>query len=450
MTATATKEKVVAEQPVLPPLHSVRKGERVHFTWPEGAGDLARAEFVLENVKDSSEGLHSEMQVVARNGERVGHVYGPVKVNLLAPRTRTEVCSNLLKRRQLLNLHESQWQVMVEAVFATMAMQHRSLGQLVDLSTLPEQREVQYLVRKMLPLHQTSVLFADGGGNKGWWAMALGVCTLTGHPLPNGIEPIETGEVIYLDWETDEREIRRRLGWVCRGMGIVDVPRLRYYQMSGHPLADVIGPVRNWVAEHNAKLVIVDSLVPATGAEPKDAGAATRCMDAVNSLNTTRLVLAHITKDAAKDQNGHVTIFGSAMYNNLGRSNWQLRAAGENPELNLTLIHKKTNLGRLFPALGIHLSFDDANQQVRFSSSDITDSNDTVSNLPLNKQIEALLLRKACRTNEIIQWTKGNPKSVSTTLSNMQTEGRIVQLEKAVPAAGTFALWGMATRDDEE
>ena len=68
-------------------------------------------------------------------------------------------------------------------------------------------------------------------------------------------------------------------------------------------------------------------------------------MAALRTLQTTVLLIDHMTKGADSEDRG---AFGSAYKKNQGRSMWEMRQAADG-ELTMGLYHRKTNLGRLGP-----------------------------------------------------------------------------------------------------
>jgi AAA domain len=74
----------------------------------------------------------------------------------------------------------------------------------------------------------------------------------------------EGGAVLYLDFELDAQEQRRRVMRLARGEGLERVPdSFRYMSVLGYPPREAFGAALKECKEHNVKLLILDSLGPA-------------------------------------------------------------------------------------------------------------------------------------------------------------------------------------------
>jgi hypothetical protein len=88
-------------------------------------------------------------------------------------------------------------------------------------------------------------------------------------------------------------------------------------------------------------------------------------------------LVAHVTKA----DNGDQRPFGSTFWHNSARATWNLKLASTSPDgnmLHLAAFHRKSNLGRLRPPVGIRVDFD--GDRVYFTRIDATTIDEVADN----------------------------------------------------------------------
>lgn len=328
-----------------------REGDDFIYLWSDTHISIA-----LTQLRETSEGLVGEIAVETMpwGASPAGHLHR-ARFNLSSTQARVVLQKALHARADRVA-----WQDLIEYVCRATTDLWRAGEPVVDLAAMAPAGPLEYLVARLLPKGETTVVYGDGGSGKSLLAMALGVALRTGHSLPAGLRPHGEASVLYLDWETQAATQRRRLESLCRGFGIANIPSV-YYRAMYRSIADDIASIRREVARRSIGLVIIDSLGPACGGEPESAELMIRVLNALRTLSpATRLVVSHLSKAAAEQAGGAAKAFGSTFVHNMARSAWEVRCASNGHDvLSLGLFHRKANDDRPFEPLGLRVSFED-------------------------------------------------------------------------------------------
>jgi len=207
-------------------------------------------------------------------------------------------------------------------------------------------KPIEYLLVPFLPSGMVTVLAGDGGCGKGYMSLALALSVASGQPLCNDWRVNREGSVVYIDYESSEEDIFRRLDLLINGadLDVIDLAQV-YYLRAETPF--VLG-YRDYVAvirEREPALVILDSLAPAIGGGLEQSDLATELMRKLRMLNTTVLAISHVSKSMRGSEDA--TPYGSVFIQNLARNVWvQTRTAWTDTGLSIALTHTKSNVGR--------------------------------------------------------------------------------------------------------
>ena len=243
----------------------------------------------------------------------------------------------------------------------------------------------QWLLYPYLQENAVTVLFGDGGTGKTTLGQAIGLTIASGIPIL-GREPSATGNVMYLDWETEAETHWEMLSALCSGVGI-KLPDNIWYRRMHTSLPSGVGPVRREVALNNITLVIVDSIGLAGGDEPERAGPKIGIFNALRTLQgCTILALDHVAKG------DKTTPYGSVYTRNIARVAWAVDKAQEEGEdrLDVALRMEKINRGKLAARHGysFHYTADgDALAQIDIQRADIMEIPSFAAKAPLQTQI---------------------------------------------------------------
>ena len=377
--------------------HWVRNGDTFTFTWPE-----CRYKLVLDQIREHSDDTFAEITVLhdpAPAGTR-GHIHW-TKLNLISTVTREKLAKYLGERTQARN---GFWTSALEEVCSLTVEEFRKGESFVDLADGIAPKEVAYLLKPLLPLNETTALFADGDSCKGWIALAVGLSlSLQRVCLPGIAEPGRASRVLYLDWESTYEENQRRLMMLSRGLQLQERPRGIVHRRMTRSLADDINLIRRWVSEHKIELVIFDSAIPATGGEAKETAPVAALNQALRLLPCTRLVLGHVSKATAATTGQRGRMYGNVMYENLARSVWEVRSDTEVLPYQIGLFHTKVNMGMKAKPFGVLLQFNDAMGSAWFEGASLADMPTVAEHMKPSTRIRQLLLRFGELTSEQLQ-----------------------------------------------
>ncbi len=407
----------------------IAEGEDVRIRWP-GPPAL---EVLAVAPHESGDGIHAEVTV-----SLAGAVLSWGRLNLVSTVMREGLVKKLRETAP-----EVPWRERLELACRLIAEQLRTGAPLVALRPAPRAGGRRDLVDGILPLGETSLVYADGDTGKGWVALLLAVAVATGRAFPH-LRPLRDDvTTAYLDWETTEEEVAERVDAICRGLGVTLPPGAILYRPMYRALADEASRLRADLARHGVGFVIVDSFAPAAGVEPESADSTIRTMNALRSFTgTTRLVLAHVSKAAADQLSGAARPYGSVFVRNLARSAWELRRAEEagGDELLLAAYHRKDNGGCRTPAFALRLRFD-PDGAVSVADADLADAPDLLARTSVAKRVTVALAAGALTVPELAAEVATSKATVGRTVRRLRDEGRVVLVDGVRPCR-----WALASR----
>lgn len=233
---------------------------------------------------------------------------------------------------------------------------------------------LRWHVAGLIPEGHVSILAADGGTGKSFLAVYLALRICTGQPF-FGLRT-ERGRVLYVDYELDADEQKRRVWRVAEGMELsVDDERLQerlHYFRPSAPLGtkQAHREVLYLVERLDIDMVIVDSLT--VGSAGADVTAADDTVPTMQRLREWGTVLAidHVSSNAARGNQSRATPFGSVFKRNMARSTLTLANADGGGYL---LKPDKSNFTAKQDLVCYAVEFDGTNGPVRFEQVQQTD-----------------------------------------------------------------------------
>ena len=186
----------------------------------------------------------------------------------------------------------------------------------------PKQRTTNsHLIYPIWPATGGTLIGAGTNSFKSLLALAIALQATTGTEILTGNTraPQQPAQILYCDWESDQDSFAERLYALCKGHGLEQTPTVAYRQLV-QPLTDVADTLRDETKRHQYAGVIIDSLSAAVGGSLVDDELANQFWNALSSLETPALVLAHKSQEAIR--RNHQRVFGSVMHENRSRMLW--------------------------------------------------------------------------------------------------------------------------------
>ena len=314
------------------------------FEWEQGVN--IRVDRVYE---DSKHNVTGEITVSATLPTLDGHLH-QAKLNLTSTGARKTLAKHLEERSR--DHAVLVWPDIIEQTCVKVLELHRQGEPVIRLSEHERLERVSHRIYPTQPEGQPRLTFAYGGSSKTLYALYEAVLVASGLQRC-GFEP-EPGNVLIVDYEADPDELKERVEWISRGLGI-EPPDNIYYRFAYQPLASDIEAYRRECLEKDIELMVIDSASPACGGEPESAEKVTQYFGALRSLKIATHTLAHIPKKGAKNP------FGSVFWENLPRKVFKLTSnqkAGDST-YSLSVEQTKVNWGQYLKPFDLSVAFED-------------------------------------------------------------------------------------------
>lgn len=259
----------------------------------------------------------------------------------------------------------------------------------VTLSTDGVAHPLLYDVFPLVYQGKTTVLFGDGGLGKSTFALFIGMGASLGKPVMG--MPCRQRKVLYLDYEDDENTHQRRLSAIYAGHPELKGAHVEYMNLT-EPLWAQVHDILKRVATNGSNFIILDSVLCATGGD-SSAESATKLNLAFRKLNCSVLAIGHVAKGSPEAPVAAKTIYGSVFFQNLARSTFEVQThqeAGANDSV-IALVHRKHNLSRAHPSIGLQVSQDEGTTRIQYTACNLEEVPEMDKALPLASRIRNLL-----------------------------------------------------------
>jgi hypothetical protein len=342
----------------------------INYTWPEFGLRILAERYDADGYADLS--------FFSKNG--TGEVLlDENKVNLLSASSKSTQAKRLERNRDDISWYDA----LTWVTHLTLEVSRRSEPAL-PVGKKPVTMKVEYQLFPLLERNQPTTIYSPGGYAKSYLAAYI-ACLVhfnqKGITDPHNCWIPTAGNVLYLDWESSLQDHERRVWAIKQGLGI-GTEETFLYRFCHQPLIADIRNLERLVAEHDINFLIVDSQMAAAGYGPDPSQVSSQFYNALRSLRCTTLTLDHVSKAewgkmADDDSLGP---YGSVVKFNRSRSQFEIKKsqAAEEDFMELALIHRKHNEGKLLKPIGIRIDFhnntDGELEKVCFKACDISDN----------------------------------------------------------------------------
>jgi hypothetical protein len=289
----------------------------------------------------------------------------------------------------------------------------------------------EFVIPALIPRHHPTTLYGWGGTAKSLIALLLSMSVAGDREEFFGREIAVHGPVIYIDFELDADEQHRRVMQLAAGMKM-EVPKdLLYVSALGVRTHEVVEFALSACEEHEAVMVVLDSLGPAMVGDMAAAKDViefhNRYIAPFKTVGATPLLIDHQARQQAGEGYQSKGAFGSAYKEHLSRSLIQVEAGDRSAEqgtLNVRLRHKKTNFGALTDPFDVSLSFSD--EMIVASTRDLTPA-DRAQEATLNAEdrVVAALEDGPAYPDEIAETTGLARGTVKNKITALKKAGRV-------------------------
>ena len=275
--------------------------------------------------------------------------------NLTSQRSKKDLARYISNMSKLISHYD--WDAIVEGVCQKVIKQYYTPEEPVRLNTI-ERKTPEFLLYPLLPKNHPTLWYAQGGSGKSLLALYIALLVQNGFALDPEHETPKT-ETLYLDWEVDEMEARRRLSMIIASLEHPEELSFPLYKRCVFTLKDELEAILNAIANYDIGFVIIDSAAPAIGGDINDMAKVIHFFNAIRkitALGVTVLILSHVSKRDKEAEEGKTPI-GSVFFENLPRLTWELRYAMRENKMDIGLFPRKNNFGPL-PSVGFRVFFD--------------------------------------------------------------------------------------------
>ncbi len=432
------------------------EGSEILYAWPEvGVG------LTFSRLRETDSGaIRGFLSAHSIRTEQPGPIWW-AQVSLTVSTDRDRLC----KKLDGFGRTSKEWERDIDRCFQDCAERFLRIPEPLDLADVVAPLDTQYLIDPVAMQGQVNLLLADQGSTKSYLMLYLAVCIVADLPCIFG-RPNCSGPVIYYDWEVDEYLQRRRLEWICRGLGIA-IPRgLRYQNMSSRGrIMDRGSDMRQQIARLNAAAAIVDSLMSfsSTGATVTfgaggDLNApeiAAPTVAAIGSLGdgVTKLVAAHPPKSSRRaGADDDVSVIGSGLFEFRARSIWRMQAPPANErggQFVVSMRQRKMSEASHNGTLFYKIAFDREAHATTFQLAGLTDDTALTERVvPGTERIMAFLNehRGQANTAALARGLDMKPNEVRTYCGRLTQRGLVVRLGGT--EGSDTAVWGILAKSN--
>lgn len=306
--------------------------------------------------------------------------------------------------------------------------------------------EVTYLMAPLLVEGRPNVIYGEGGAGKSTVAAAAALAIASGVAVVPGWVPVDKAGVLIVDWEADLPEWDALISTLAKGRGIrrAEYAKRLHYRAGAGPITDSLDEIAQHIAQHDVRLLIIDSVGLAMPSRSEGADAnegALKLFSALRILGITTLLIDHVAGVDMGKEGAVPKPYGSVYKYNLGRNLFELRAVPPAPDnvQRVALYHRKANRGPKRDPLGLAMHRGPGELTFQVEEVDGFEANVPI---PVHARIERYLGDVGRATVSDIADAAGVTREAArATLSRMARLGRVTRL----PGGGRNPSWGLVS-----
>ncbi len=358
----------------------------------------------LDHINESSKHeVTAEILIENRAPGTNPHIH-QARLNLTSTAARKTLATYLNSRNDTLP-----WLDLLEQACVLVLRKHREGTPAIRLADMAVPEGLQFRLFPFIQERQATLLLGDGDTGKSYLGILMSTLVAS-NTFHLGMVP-EPGNVLYLDYETDEATLWHRLQMVTAGLGI-PIPEGIFYRKMSQTVAGDFDQINKLVVDERINLVVVDSAAPAS-AEPEKSEFAIAYFNTLRALNTSTFTIAHIAKEEKENRP-----YGSVFWRNMPRSVFRVNAVHEPGASSFTqgIKHTKSNNGKRLRDQAFQVDFTE--DEVTFSITSVMDVPELARGLSLNQRISAALRDGGLSTKELADVLEGTTEgSIKATLN---------------------------------
>lgn len=380
------------------------------WRWRSGPNKL---EMAFRSIRAGSSGPNAQVTVKAVvPSVGVRQTLTVERLTLSDGRARVALANRLTERT---GEGELDWRQLIDGVCSRILTTAHAGPPKRTIGLDPE-RGTNWLISGLVEEHQTTSIYGDGEVGKSWQALAACVTLTSGIEIVPGWVPSHRGRALYLDWETDEETLNRRVRMICRGAGIPYVP-VSYVACDG-PLSEQVEWLLERIDDEDIELIVVDSVEAAMAGTRGDGDVnepASKVNQVLRKVGRSAILVDHVNAIGAASKGLAGKAYGSIFKRNWVRMSYEVKRTHESAdgEKHLGVYCTKRNNGPRFDAFGLAWNITD--EATSWRREEISEA-ELAAALSVKKRMQIALGEESPLSMSLMA------ERCDTTLANIRTE----------------------------
>ena len=370
--------------------------------------------------EQSNGGLLADFDLTLQPGILPGVFKYFSRFNLKSGQTKASTARDIARvAPNVLVAEEDLWRHVVERVCDEIRIAFNKGEEGVELVDSKASTTTSYRLWPFLQEKQPSMVYGPGDSGKSFFGVLAGYLIATGREHL-GMKPLQ-GNVLFLDYETDEATTKQRLSMVAAGFD-EEIPHFFHYMHMRRPLEDEFDRVNAYLMKHSIDFVIIDSAGRAV-LEPEASGPVNQYFNALSGLECTTLTIAHVSKTGKESEP-----FGSIFWFNGARALYRAFGKQAGSCLSMALRSHKANNGPRLSDRAYDFDFGDNRVIVTDGDPDAIPALDV--NPPMHKRIVTYLENNGgpVTASDLAKTLSSTPAYMRLVL-NRELKGKVQNLE---------------------